>query len=637
MNYRAEIDGLRALAVIPVIFYHAGFELFKGGFVGVDVFFVISGYLITSIILNDLEKNTFSIKNFYTRRVRRILPILFFISILCIPFVIFIFSPLEIKSFSQSILGVLTFTSNIFFWKEIGYFNPAVEMMPLIHTWSLAVEEQFYILFPIFLMMTWSFGKLRISIILFFIFVSSLFLAVWATSNYPTAGFYLLPTRAFEIVLGCFIAIFLNQNKNFSIDKKFSEVLGIIGFLLIAVSIIFFDKNTPFPSLYTLIPIIGTALIIIFVTKETSLYKFLTLRFIVTIGLISYGAYLWHQPIFAFLKYLTFKEYQQYIFLLATLVVFPLSYFSWKFIETPFRNKNRITNNVLYSVILISVIFLGTFSYLGSKDGFEKSFNDSEQIKAILSHLEPNYGLSKECIVGFTEKDVCKSGSEINTILWGDSYAMHLTDAFSDNPELSFIQHTMPSCRPIISMSVSKSKKFSEACIENNNKVLEWASKNRNIEYVLISSPFNFERFGIYDGGKHINYEKEIIRKNLLKTIELFRNVDKKVAIISPPPSPRFSAGQCFLKAYMRGKDPQICNFDKKEYAERTHEAYDLLKSLEDEVYIIWLDKILCKTNCTTSFGDTPVFIDDGHLTKKASKIIGDEFNLANMIIKNAS
>jgi peptidoglycan/LPS O-acetylase OafA/YrhL len=201
MKYRAEIDGLRALAVLPVILFHAGFEWFSGGFVGVDVFFVISGYLITTIIISEMADGKFSIINFYERRARRILPALFFVMAACLPFAWFWLAPTHLKNFGQSLAAVSTFSSNILFWWESGYFDTAAELKPLLHTWSLAVEEQFYLLFPLLLMITWRLGVRWILTLLALLFLCSLALAHWGAYNYPTASFYMLPTRGWELSL----------------------------------------------------------------------------------------------------------------------------------------------------------------------------------------------------------------------------------------------------------------------------------------------------------------------------------------------------------------------------------------------------------------------------------------------------
>ena len=198
MEYRREIDGLRALAVIPVILFHAGFTAFSGGFVGVDVFFVISGYLITSIILAELEQGTFTVVNSYERRARRILPALFVVMVACLPFAWFWLRPGDTKDFSQSIAAVSLFSSNILFWTESGYFDAAAELKPLLHTWSLAVEEQYYVLFPLFLMALWAFRKRWILGALIAVGMGNLATAQWGPQNDPSAAFSLLPTRAWE-------------------------------------------------------------------------------------------------------------------------------------------------------------------------------------------------------------------------------------------------------------------------------------------------------------------------------------------------------------------------------------------------------------------------------------------------------
>ena len=189
MQYRPEIDGLRALAVLPVILFHAGFELFSGGFIGVDVFFVISGYLITTIIISEMAEDKFSIINFYDRRARRILPALFFVMAACIPFAWLWLTPTDLKDFGQSLVAVSSFSSNILFWRESGYFDGAAELKPLLHTWSLAVEEQYYILFPILLIFTWKLGLKWILILLSIVFLISLGLAQWSAYTIPLLPF----------------------------------------------------------------------------------------------------------------------------------------------------------------------------------------------------------------------------------------------------------------------------------------------------------------------------------------------------------------------------------------------------------------------------------------------------------------
>ncbi|GIU09734.1 MULTISPECIES: acyltransferase family protein [unclassified Shewanella] len=361
MRYRAEVDGLRALAVIPVILFHAGFNQFSGGFVGVDVFFVISGYLITSIILNELEQEKFSILNFYERRARRILPVLFFVILVCIPFAWLWLMPLDLQDFFQSIVAVATFSSNILFWLESDYFDTAAELKPLLHTWSLAVEEQYYIFFPLLLMMLWGMGKRVILVAFAIIFLLSLSLAQWAAFNAPSANFYLLPTRGWELLIGVFAAFFLNQQLPHWMTSSLNNSLSILGLLLIVFSIFIFDSSVPFPSVYALVPTIGTVLIIVFAQEGSWVQRCLSFKPLVGVGLISYSAYLWHQPVFAFVKYRSFTEPSVWLMLSLCAAVVGLSYLSWRFVEIPFRNKQAYSRQFIFSSggVLTAVLVIG--------------------------------------------------------------------------------------------------------------------------------------------------------------------------------------------------------------------------------------------------------------------------------------
>lgn len=345
MKYRPEIDGLRTVAVIPVILFHAGFSTFSGGFVGVDVFFVISGYLITTIILSEMEQGTFSIANFYERRARRIVPALFLIMLISMLFAWFWLLPSDMKDFSQSLVAVSLFSSNILFWLETDYYAADSELTPLLHTWSLAIEEQYYLLFPLFLMLMWRFRKRWIFGSFLLIAGISLTTAQWGAQHKPTATFYLLPTRGWELAIGAGIAFcFLYRTeamRRLLSHKLLDEILAAIGLLMIGYAIFAYDKNTPFPSSYALVPTIGAMLIIVFSSSRTMVGKLLSTKPMVAVGLISYSAYLWHQPMFAFIRYMSFPEPSVLIFLGLIIFTFLFSFLSWKFIEKPFRKKAK--------------------------------------------------------------------------------------------------------------------------------------------------------------------------------------------------------------------------------------------------------------------------------------------------------
>ncbi len=245
MQYRAEIDGLRAVSVLPVLLFHAGFQLFSGGFVGVDIFFVISGYLISSIIIEDIQNKCFSLVNFYERRARRILPALFLVMIVCIPFSWVWMLPNQMKDFSQSLVAISFFASNIQFWRESGYFEPAVELVPLLHTWSLSVEEQFYLVFPIFLILIWRFGWQKVFWIIVIFGIASLLLSEFSWRYQASANFYLAPTRAWELFAGVLTAFFIKEK-----GVQRSNFLALMGLAAIICSLFVYDENTPFPSFF---------------------------------------------------------------------------------------------------------------------------------------------------------------------------------------------------------------------------------------------------------------------------------------------------------------------------------------------------------------------------------------------------
>jgi peptidoglycan/LPS O-acetylase OafA/YrhL len=338
LKYRAEIDGLRALAVVPVILFHAGFELFSGGFVGVDVFFVISGYLITTILIEDIENKRFSIVNFYERRARRILPALYALLIFSTLYALYT-SPFYARDIFQSIFATTLFSENLLLlYESSDYFALGTEDKFLFHTWSLAVEEQYYVVFPIFLILAWRFGKNRVFWMIVAMAAASLLLSEWGWRKSPSANFYLPLTRAWELFAGS-IAAFVVQKHG--VQKN--NLLSLIGFTSIIFSIIYYDDTIPFPSVYTLVPVLGVVLLVMYADKETIAAKLLSTKGLVRIGLISYSAYLWHQPLIVILhrdtNLLALIEDSVVRALLILLITCFFAAVSYYIIEQPFRYK----------------------------------------------------------------------------------------------------------------------------------------------------------------------------------------------------------------------------------------------------------------------------------------------------------
>ena len=332
MNHRREIDGLRAVAVLPVIAFHAGLPLFAGGFAGVDVFFVISGYLITAILLADLARGRFSLVDFYRRRARRLLPALTVVVLACLPFAWAWMGPDAFAGFARSLVAVGLFAANVLFWQEGGYFATAAEAKPLLHTWSLAVEEQYYLLFPPFLAVLWRrlrrflFGGIAL------LALSSFLLAVLSVGARPEAAFYLAPTRAWELLAGALLALHARHHP--AAPREGPAALG-LGMILAAL--LFYDAQTPFPSAWTLLPVIGTVLVLRHGQTGTRTAALLSWPPFVWVGLISYSAYLWHQPVFAFARLRSLDAPDPAVMALLAGATLGMAWVTWRWVEQPFR------------------------------------------------------------------------------------------------------------------------------------------------------------------------------------------------------------------------------------------------------------------------------------------------------------
>ena len=364
MEYRREIDGLRAIAVLPVILFHGGFQAFAGGYVGVDVFFVISGYLITLIILGELAEGHFSLVRFYERRVRRILPALFFMMLCCLPFAWAWMVPQQFHDFARAIIAVVFFFSNILFWRTTGYFEPQADENPLLHTWSLAIEEQFYIVFPVFLLLFWRFGRKPLVVAGIAATAASLLLAEWGWRTHPEANFYLLPTRAWEFGVGALCAFALHRR-----ERRDNKLLAALGLGLIVIAVFAFDGTTPFPSLWAALPVGGAALVILYGSTTGVAGRILAAPALVGIGLISYSAYLWHQPLFAFARIRSMSYPSPSLMLGLGAASLVLAYLTWRYVELPFRRKPALpafaSPGRIFSVSLAAAACFVAFGLFG--------------------------------------------------------------------------------------------------------------------------------------------------------------------------------------------------------------------------------------------------------------------------------
>jgi peptidoglycan/LPS O-acetylase OafA/YrhL len=650
MKYRADIDGLRALAVIPVILFHAGFEYFSGGFVGVDIFFVISGYLITTIILTEKDQGIFSLKTFYERRARRILPALFLVMIVSIPLAWFFLLPSDMKDFSQSLIAVSLFSSNILFWQETGYWGVENELKPFLHTWSLAVEEQYYFIFPIFLMLMWRFRKPVVLASFIVIAICSLTFSHWAAYNLESANFFLLITRAWELAIGAVIAFYfvyggVGRIKIIS-NKLINQLMSFIGSLLIIYSIIVFDESIPFPSLYALVPTLGAGLIILFSSKNTVVGQVLGSKVFVFVGLISYSAYLWHQPLFAFAKHYSLTEPSELVFSVLVLGTLLLAYISWRYVEKPFRNKKLVSSkNILSFWIVGSTFFIG-FGLAGHiTDGFN-GFPLKSKLTQHLIHqqLKANTGLNDTCDGSNKRLPVCRTSKQPEILIWGDSFAMHLVDGIlSSKPDAKIIQMTKSACGPffnVAALTLKYNLSWAGDCLKFNNEVKKWLKENDTVKYVVVSSPFSLH---ISEGNKLLYNNGEIKEANINLAIDEFKKTLTELesygvipVVFSPPPSTGDDLGRCLAKSESRGLSLTHCDFKRDQMSDKTKKAYVLIESIDKEFPVIHLDDLICDaTWCRSHIGNTWLYRDKGHLSKAGSSALGAHHDFYTMIIGN--
>lgn len=647
IKYRSEIDGLRAIAVLPVIFFHAGFNLFSGGFVGVDIFFVISGYLITSILVSELDAGNFSIIRFYDRRARRILPALFLIMFVCIPFAWFWLLPRDMKAFSESLAAVSVFSSNILFWRTTGYFDAATELKPLIHTWSLSVEEQYYVLFPLMLLLSWRIGKIKVFYLLAAITSISLAFAHWGAFYKPTATFYLLPSRAWELLIGALVAFYYTEHNIKKHKHWHSELGSLFGFLLIIYSIFFFTEQTPFPSLYALAPTIGTALILVFSTHKTKIGKFLGCKPLVFLGLISYSTYLWHQPIFAFARHKNLDEPN--IFLMITLVVATvlLGYLTWRFVERPFRNRHYFSRK---QVCVTSIICTSLFIFFGVtgilKNGYSTRF--SSQVTEISS--VPDDGRLDNCIeeIQRTEGITCVIGDATlkpSVALVGDSHSTRLTNELSKRLKLIGISanvYAQSDCPPLIDVASDNPRK-SPKCRKYRDYTFSEIQSDKNIRDVILVAEWpNYTNGGrindfnatLYTDSqsmhKNLNENVAVVNRGLKRTIILLDKINKNIILVKSVPEYRNSVPQILSKRLVATGRANMGSdtVNYQAYHQRNQEFDSIIKNngLEKIASIINPFDILCPQG-TCNFIDENgylFYVDSNHLTAKGSEQIVD-------------
>lgn len=632
MKYRREVDGLRAVAVLPVILFHGGFGHFSGGFVGVDVFFVISGYLITTIILAEVDKGSFSLARFYERRARRILPALFTVMAVCLPLAWLALTPTDMRAFARSVLAVIAFSSNILFWRESGYFGAAAELKPLLHTWSLAVEEQYYLLFPLLLILArnvrreWLFGALAV------LAACSLAVAHHAALTRPSAAFFLLPTRGWELLLGSLVAMYCAGPRT---PPKAAGFLALFGLALILVAIFAFDHRTPFPGLYALVPTMGAALILLYAGPGNAAGMLLGRREFVAVGLVSYSAYLWHQPLFVFARHLSLGEPGPMVFGALTVLTFGMAAISWRWVEQPFRDRERIPQRRMVLLLSGGAALFGLFGILGSATSLHRELKIDAATERVLATAVPS---PKRAACHHrrvaTKRPACEY--HVSPATWaafGDSHVVELAYALADElrPFKQGVRHySHTACPPSY-----KTPGAVTPCSLWTDENVELIASDPKIRHVVVAYRLNGHLFGdherIYPAlPQSVSAEVRRQRWNaLVRMMQRFADAGQSVTLVLQAPElPKPVEHLALLHGL--GEQDEIAGVSREWWERRNSFVQQHLIDLPGNVTVVDPAQRFCDARtCYAARDGVSLYFDDDHMSVAGAQLVAMEITKA--------
>ncbi|MFC0202060.1 acyltransferase family protein [Paracoccus rhizosphaerae] len=626
MRYRPEIDGLRAVAVLPVMFFHAGFTTFRGGFVGVDVFFVISGYLITTIVMGDLAEGRFSLAQFYARRARRILPALFVIVTACIPFAWLWMTPDQFEAFGESVIAVLLFVSNIHFWQESGYFAAAADLMPLLHTWSLAVEEQFYMIFPLLLIVAWRLGRTVIFGLFLLLATVSL---VWAEMQWhfaPPASFFLSHTRAWELLIGSLCALVL-----FKRSLPANNWLAGLGLAMIVAAITKFAPWTEIPGIKGLVPVLGAALIILFGSPGTQVARLLSMRGFVGIGLISYSTYLWHQPLFAFARLRSAEGPSPVVLLALCAASLFLGWITWWLVEIPWRRRGNVSlrsqkvSSAAAAALAVALFGFGVSAAV--TNGLPQRFPDGPRQQ----FTEGRW--SRNCLfqarggrVDFpTEECIFGEGSFKIAIL-GDSIAASLAPAVIDrfrDMDVEIHQLTHGMCMPAVRTIATTP--LAVACADYTERAVQYLEE-MGVDLVVTAASWpDFGQSTLYDGqsiSDMTNAQRDLVADDIESTL---KRLDAPVLMIMPYPHADFWILDTAARHYLSdGELIKELAVPLEQFMAENAVALDVLSRVEDvNIAKVFAHEAMCDSEQCYFLQDQKLILSDNqHLTRYGAEKI---------------
>ena len=616
VGYRPELDGLRAVAVVSVLLYHLGSPISPGGFVGVDVFFVLSGFLITRLIAEELRIGEFSLSKFYERQIRRIVPALFVVCACCTVAAVIVLLPHELKRFSSSLIAAALSVSNFWFLRQSNYFSPAVETQPLLHTWSLAVEEQFYILFPLMLGAAFKLGPKPTRTLIWTLFAVSLILSITMLGKHPKGTFYLIHTRAWELLTGSIIALGFVPAATSRWQREVGATVGLLGIL---AAIVGFNSHTPFPGYAALLPCLGAALII-WAGEENSVARILRAGPFVFIGLISYSLYLWHWPLIVFTRLWVAGPLSLTLQIILTCLALGLAIVTWRFVETPFRRRDGrgLSPKAIYvaggvglgSLVVCGLIVVGLRGLPGRipKDALAlaAASSDSSPMRSKCHFdgaLNQTYDMS--CVFG--------APVEPDFIVYADSHGAELSlvlGKLAEERGQSVRELTASGCAPTLSVLPEDEPE----CVAYNARMLK---KLTSIPPTTIIVTANAAAWSSEDAAIYI--------PGMQKVVHALRDAGHRVIILGSVPAhpnsvpiPATLARRVMLGQRSDGYtfDPGMANYRDIEM------ALEKVATAEHAEYVP-VSPLLCdKVGCKADIDGTVLYFDHGHLSVAGAKLI---------------
>ncbi len=668
-KYRPDIDGLRAIAVLSVVAFHAFPNWVKGGFTGVDVFFVISGYLISTIIFENLDKETFSFVEFYSRRIKRIFPAL--LLVLTVSYLLGWFTLLadEYKQFGKHVSGAAGFVSNFVLWKESGYFDNAAETKPLLHLWSLGVEEQFYIMYPLLLWLAWK-KRFNLLIVISVVAIVSFYLNIEGIKSNPTATFFSPQTRFWELMCGSWLAWWglykksaLAQFKS-TFDKWPSVVIysipreldgktlvnaaSFLGVFLLLYGFWRIDKGVSFPGKWALIPISGSILIILAGQKSWVNKNILSNRIVVWFGLISFPLYLWHWVLLVFVRIVEGELPSMALRVVAVITSIIFAWHTYKFVEIPIRNGGNNKRKVMFLSLLMTLI--GSIGYATySRDGIplrgivQKFHTYSESIKATERQTD--------CFdIPFAYKKngewFCSLGDRslpATFFAYGDSHALSLVPAlenFAKEYKVNIKFTGASGCPSLLGIQSMRGDAYIEKhnCQKLNERVFDHVKKSKIKTVILIN------RWVYYTGSESRPSEQNFISRNpggvvdkststvdfiwaVKNTIDQYQKIGVRVVFVEDNPQQLFGPKDVLRKG--RAVESNYINYSVgyKEHVRNQEMVNSILRAQSNNV--INFDDILCDGDrCPLVSNSRFLYSDDDHLSIDGANIISPRLSI---------